>query len=178
MKTYDELVARCDCIYSGDEVRSAISRMAVEIDSEMQGKNPLLICVMNGGLVFTGQLLPRLKMALQVDYLHATRYRGAERGGELHWYAKPVQSLLGRTVVIVDDILDEGLTLEGIVNFCRDEGAAEIKIAVLVEKKHGRNQTGIDSDYVGLIVPDRYVFGFGMDYDNAWRNVDGIYALK
>lgn len=168
-----------DCLFSLAQVHHAITRMARQITDELADKNPVLISVMNGGLVFSGQLLTCLNFPLQVDYLHATRYRSETQGGQLDWLVKPQTELQGRTVLVIDDILDEGHTLKDILDFCRAEGAANVLTAVLTDKLHDRKAfKGFKADFEGLRVEDRFIFGFGMDYKGYWRNAPGIYAVK
>lgn len=165
-------------LYSTDEVEAALDKMALAIGKELHDKNPVLLCVMIGGLVPLGNLLPRLDFALEVDYLHATRYRGEIEGGELHWKVKPSLSLTGRTVLIVDDILDAGVTLAAIVAEVKSLGALEVKTAVLVDKHHRRAPNGLQhADFVGLEVDDHYIFGYGMDYNEYLRNAPGIFVV-
>lgn len=166
------------CLYPEDQVEQAIDRLAGEITDRYRDKNPLIMCVMNGGLILTGKLITKLDMPLQVDYLHATRYRGNTTGGNLHWLAKPQHSLMGRVVIVVDDILDEGLTLRDIIEYCKNEGASEVASCVLVEKMHDRKYGCDHADFTGLSVEDKYVFGYGMDYKGFLRNAPGIYAVR
>ncbi|MGQ7249439.1 hypoxanthine-guanine phosphoribosyltransferase [Halomonas sp. V046] len=174
-----EVMDSADCLISHDEVEHALDRMADAITRDLGDKLPVFYCVMNGGLITTGHLLPRLGFPLEVDYLHATRYRGKTRGGELFWRVSPEIPMAGRHVVIVDDILDEGATLAAILAYCREAGAASISTAVLVDKTHDRKAVpGLKADYCSLEVADRYVFGFGMDYKGYWRNAPGIFAPK
>lgn len=168
-----------DCLCTHDQVQAAIDRLGQEISSRLADKNPLLLCVMNGGLIFAGQLLPRLHFPLQCEYVHATRYRQETTGGVLEWKVKPGIEIKDRTLLIIDDILDEGATLAAILDYCREQGAAEVLAAVLVEKRHNRKaHPGLKSDFTGLEVADRYLFGYGMDYKGYWRNAPGIYAVK
>jgi hypoxanthine phosphoribosyltransferase len=167
-----------DPIYSAAQVESALERMAAAITERLARANPVVLCVMNGGLVPTGKILTLLDFPLQVDYLHATRYRGATQGGGLRWQRRPEVALAGRTVLVVDDILDEGVTLAAILDHCREAGAASVYAAVLLEKRHGRNLSGMEADFIGLPVVDRYVFGYGMDYKGYLRNAQGIFAVK
>lgn len=167
-----------DCLHDHAEVEAALARMASQITSRLADQDPLLFCVMNGGLIVTGQLLPRLTFPLQCEYLHATRYGKETSGGRLAWVVKPTEPVKGRTVLVVDDILDEGHTLAEIVRYCQEEGAAEVLVAVLVDKLHDRKAPGVKADFVGLEVADRFLFGFGMDYKGYWRNAPGIYAVK
>jgi hypoxanthine phosphoribosyltransferase len=160
-------------------VIAAIGRIAEEMTAELKEANPVLICCMNGGLVFAGQLLTKLHFPLQIDYVHATRYGHEINGVALDWKVRPQIDLNCRTVVLLDDILDEGVTLAAIAGYCRQQGAAKIQMAVLVEKLHLRKVTpGMKADYTGIEVGDRFLFGYGLDYKGYWRNAPGIYALK
>ncbi len=169
---------RAECLYSADAVDVALDRMASDITAALSEKDPLVLCVMTGAIVVTGQLLTRIDFPLQLDYIHATRYGKKTSGGTIRWLARPQSPLSGRTVLVVDDILDEGHTLAAILAYCREEGASEIYLAAMVEKRHGRKAPGLKADFVGLEVDDRYVFGFGMDYEGYLRNLPGIYAVK
>jgi hypoxanthine phosphoribosyltransferase len=173
-------MAEADCLATPAEVNAALDRMAAEITVRLADANPVCYCVMNGGLVIAGRLLSRLDFPLEVAYLHATRYGHALDGEKmLDWRVRPTQDLAGRTVLVIDDILDEGHTLEAIVAHCIDEGASEVLTAVLVDKQHGRKaRPGMKPDFHGLEIPDRFLFGCGMDYKGYWRNAPGIYALK
>ncbi len=165
-------------LFSTTEVEAALDKMAVEIREVLHDKNPILLCVMIGGLVPLGNLLPRLDFALEVDYLHATRYRGEIEGGALHWKVKPTLSLKDRTVLIVDDILDAGVTLAAIVDEVKALGASDVQTAVLVDKHHRRAKNGLQhADFVGLEVDDHYIFGYGMDYNEYLRNAPGIFVV-
>ncbi|GHC25897.1 hypoxanthine-guanine phosphoribosyltransferase [Aidingimonas halophila] len=174
-----DLMNNADCLIDQSQVEQALDRMAADITASLGDKLPVFYCVMNGGLITTGHLLTRLGFPLEVDYLHATRYRGDTRGGELFWRVSPEIPMAGRHVVIVDDILDEGTTLAAILDYCHQAGAASISTAVLVDKRHDRKAVaGLKADYCGLEVADRYVFGFGMDYKGYWRNAPGIFAPR
>lgn len=165
-----------ECLFDRAEVERAIDDIADAVRRDLDGRDPLVLCVMNGGLVLSGTLLPRLDFPLRVDYLHATRYRERTSGDVLHWRTEPAQSLADRHVLVVDDILDEGYTLEAILAYCAAQGPASVRSAVLVEKLHDRGVRP-PVDYIGLRVPDRYVFGYGMDYKGYWRNAPGIFAV-
>lgn len=172
-----QVLKEADCLYTAEQVEQAFDKLAELITQKLEHSDPLILCVMTGGVVPVGHLLPRLPFPLQLDYIHATRYKGKTVGGALHWHVKPEQSLEGRVILVIDDILDEGYTLKAIIDACRQAGAQEIYSAVLVDKQHDR-KADIKADFVGLEVPDRYVFGYGMDYKAYLRNAPGIYAEK
>jgi hypoxanthine phosphoribosyltransferase len=170
------VLSQADELYNSKRVEQALEKMAEAITVRLYDANPLLLCVMIGGIVTTGKLLTQLKFPLQLDYIHVTRYRGKTQGGEMHWRAEPTLSLTGRTVLVIDDILDEGLTLAAIKDYCWSAGAEEVFTAILLEKMLGREKP-VQADFLGLTVEDRYVFGYGMDYNNYLRNAAGIYAV-
>jgi hypoxanthine phosphoribosyltransferase len=173
----DSILAGAEVIHTEDAVHSAMDRMAEQVTAVLQHENPIVLAVMTGGMVPAVWLCSRLKFPHQIDYVHATRYIGTTRGGELQWRVEPRLQMSGRSVLIVDDILDEGITLDAVAQHCRALGAAEVRVAVLVRKQHARNRTDMRPDFVGLEVPDRYVFGCGMDYEEYFRNMPAIYAL-
>lgn len=166
------------CLFTTNEVEAALDRMAIKINEKLHDSNPVIICVMVGGLVPLGNLLHRLDFPLEVDYVHATRYRGAITGGEIHWKVKPSTNLKDRTVLVVDDILDGGVTLAAIIEEIKNLGAKEVYSAVLVDKYHKRVPNGLQkADFVGLEVDDHYIFGYGMDYNEYLRNAPGIFVV-
>jgi len=171
-----EALSSADLIHDHQTISHAIQRLGTEINAELKGETPVFLTVMNGGLVFSGALSLSISTDLEFDYLHATRYRGTTNGQHLHWLARPKILLKNRTVLIIDDILDEGQTLKAIRDFCLEQGARRVLIAVLCLKRHGRCVEGISANFVGLEVPDRYVFGYGMDYYEQGRNLPAIYA--
>jgi len=178
--TQTELIrirAEADELYGPAEIHAALDRMAEEITATLGDTLPVVLCVLTGGIIPTGHLLTRLAFPLESDYLHATRYRGQTSGREVEWVSEPGVSLAGRTVLVVDDILDEGNTLVDVIRFCKEAGAAQVYTAVLIRKRHDRRIPNVRADFVGLEVDDRYVFGFGMDYKGYLRNLNGIYAL-
>lgn len=166
-----------DLLHNEQEVEAAIDSMAEQINQKLGDKNPVLLCAMNGGLVTTGKLLTRLNFPLTVDAINASRYRNQTSGGEIHWLLKPVIPLKDRTVLIIDDILDEGHTLAAIFQYCQEQGASSIYTAVLMNKKLNHAKP-VSADFIGLEVQNRYLFGYGMDYKGYLRNAAGIYACK
>jgi hypoxanthine phosphoribosyltransferase len=165
-----------DEIFSATEIQAALDRLAREITARLATRNPLVITVMNGGLVFAGQLLPRLVFALECSYVHVRRYGAGTQGGELVWIAGPLESVNGRSVLLLDDILDEGRTLATIRERLLEQGAAEVLTAALAVKERG-TPAEIKADFTGVRVPDRFVFRFGMDVAGRSRNLPSIRAL-
>lgn len=180
LKEIRQAKAEADCLASPAQVTAALDRMAGEITAAMSETNPIVYCVMNGGLVIAGRLLARLDFPLEVAYLHASRYGHAMQGSTLlDWRVRPTQDLRDRNVLVIDDILDEGHTLEAICAHLFEEGAASVKTAVLVHKLHERKaRPGMRADFSGLDIEDRFLFGCGMDIKGYWRNAPGIYAVK
>ncbi len=172
-----EVLKRADLVCGEDQLRAAVQRVAQEITGVLAERVPLVLSVMGGAVVFTGQLLPLLHFPLEFDYIHVTRYRGSMQGGTIQWKVEPRPLLAGRVVLVVDDILDEGHTMAAIRDRILQEGAAAFYSAVLADKNIGRDKP-VRADFVGVTVPDRYVFGFGMDVESAWRNLPAIYAVK
>jgi hypoxanthine phosphoribosyltransferase len=171
--------AEADCVVSPAEVDAAYDRLAEEISQRLSNANPLIYTVMNGGLIVAGRLISRLDFPLELAYLHASRYGHALNGTFLDWRVRPTQNLTGRIVLVIDDVLDEGHTLDAICQSVRDAGAAEVLTAVLVHKVHDRKaRPGMRADFTGVDAPDRFLFGCGMDYKGYWRNASGVYALK
>lgn len=171
------LFAEAELICSAEEIQAAIDRMAASITQHLAEAHPLVVTVMGGAIVFAGQLLPRLGFALECDYVHASRYGNETRGTELRWVKDTHTPLAGRTVLLLDDILDEGITLAAVRQRLLDGGAGEVITAVLASKDLGRDKP-VQADYVGVELPNRYVFGCGMDVAGWWRNLPAIYALR
>ena len=175
----NQVLAEADLLVGEAGVTVAIERLAAEITERLEKSNPVVLPVMQGGLIFSGQLLTKLRFPLEVEYIHAARYGHATTGSTLKWIARPTIDLKGRTVLLLDDILDEGITLAAISDHCLKQGAKEVLMAVLVEKLHLRKVTpGLRADFFGLEVGDRFLFGYGLDYKGYWRNAPGIYAVK
>ncbi|MCX8146652.1 MAG: hypoxanthine-guanine phosphoribosyltransferase [Azovibrio sp.] len=173
-----EVLRQAELIHSAEAVQAAVVAVAQQIKARLAKRNPVLLCVMSGAVPFTGHLMAHLDFPLDFDYLHASRY-GANTTGhdKLTWRSGPWIDLKGRTVLVVDDILDEGLTLAAICERLKQMGAAEVFTAVFAEKETGREKP-LKADFVGLSVPDKFVFGFGMDICGAWRNLPAIYAKR
>lgn len=166
-------------IFTAEQVQQAIIQLAEKINARFSDvSEPVIVLpVMNGGLILSGQLITRFNFPLLIDYCHATRYRDETTGSQLQWIVKPQNNLAGRTILIIDDIFDEGYTLKSVTEFCQTENAQQVLSAVLLEKNHPRKTADLKSDFIGLQVEDRYVFGFGMDFKGFHRQLDAIYAV-
>ena len=175
---YAAVLEGADLVWSEADVNAAYTRLAQEIGSVLGARSPLVIPVMMGGMVPASRIISQLDFPVEIDYVHATRYRGDVHGRTLEWIAHPSSDFKGRSVLVVDDILDEGITLAAIIEHCRELGAHEIFCAVLVDKQIGRPRAYERADFTGLEVDDRYVFGCGMDYRGYFRNLPAIYALN
>jgi hypoxanthine phosphoribosyltransferase len=166
-----------ELLYSKAQVETALDKIAENINSLLYDRNPVLLCVLNGGIVTAGKLLTRLNFPLTIDSINLTRYQDNVGGETINWIQKPAIPLQNRTVLIVDDILDAGLTLEAIYNYCQEQGATSIYSAVLIEKTLDQ-QKPVKADFIGLTAINRYLFGYGMDYKGYLRNAQGIYACQ
>jgi hypoxanthine phosphoribosyltransferase len=172
-----KVLNEADLVCDARTVRAAIERLGREISDRLANSNPIVLVVMRGALPFAGQLMPFLRFPLELDYVHATRYGNATSGGVLEWIVQPRETVRARSVLIVDDILDAGDTLAAIRARVLDLGAQRCLLAVLTEKKTDRPKKAV-ADFVGIELPDRYLFGCGLDVSGAWRNLPEIYALK
>ncbi|MEG1678969.1 MAG: hypoxanthine-guanine phosphoribosyltransferase [Stenotrophomonas sp.] len=178
--TLEQAVAQADLLVDRPTIDTAIAGIADAIARDYKGEVPVFISIMNGALPFAGQLALELGARgqdAQFDYMQASRYHG-ESGGDLVWKHRPVSALFGRRVILVDDILDEGFTLQGVREWCLEQGATDVRIAVLTVKQHDRALPGVKADYAGIDLPDRFVFGFGMDVNESLRSLPAIYAMK
>lgn len=179
-KRLDELnaiLANAECLVTQQQLNVALDNMAEAITKDLQDKLPIVVCVMNGGLLPTGALMQRLSFPLEIDYVHATRYGMEFEGDKLEWIKFPQVDFEGRTVLVVDDIFDQGHTLEAIIHWFENNGAKEVYTAAVVNKLHDR-KVEMRPDYLGLDVEDKFLFGYGMDYQGFFRNLQGIYAIN
>jgi hypoxanthine phosphoribosyltransferase len=176
-ESLDELHNHSKCLFTREEIEQHLASLVVQMSTDLGDKKPVVLGVMRGALACLGYLLPRLPFYLEVDYVHASRYQAQLQTGELLWVHEPHVSLQGRTVLLVDDILDQGITLKAITTKCYELGAVDVKIAVLCKKIIPNFTPAIEADYIAVTVPNAYVFGYGMDYEGGWRNAPGIYEL-
>ncbi len=172
-----DFLRNAEIICTAEQVQAAVARVARDINAALGERHPLVLSVMGGAVIFTGQLLPLLDFPLDFDYLHVTRYGSAQQGGALKWKVAPGERVAGRVVLVLDDILDEGETLAAVRQRVLELGATACYCAVFADKANGKHKP-IRADFTGLELPNRFVFGFGMDIEGAWRNLPAVYALK
>ncbi len=171
------ILQQAELLYSAEQIQAALQRIAQQINTALADTHPLVLSVMGGAVVFSGQLLPLLNFPLDFDYVHVSRYNDAQQGGQIKWKVAPHDNVRGRVVLLLDDILDEGHTMEAIRQRVMELGAHKFYCAVFADKQHGRAKP-IQADFIGMELPDRFVFGYGMDIQGAWRNLPAIYATK
>ncbi|MBP6496118.1 MAG: hypoxanthine-guanine phosphoribosyltransferase [Psychrobacter sp.] len=174
----EKTLRNSECLISSIEVAAAYQRLAAQLNLHYAGLNPIVMVVMNGGLIPAGQLLTHLTFYHRMHYIHASRYRDNEGTNELDWKFKPDVSIAGEHVLLIDDIFDEGITLKTIVEELGKENPLSIESCVLLNKEHERKVADFDVDFVGINVADRYVYGCGMDFHGYLRHLPGIYAIK
>jgi hypoxanthine phosphoribosyltransferase len=171
------ILDEADCLVDEAKLNEALNKMATQITADLANKLPLVLCVMNGGLIPTAALIERLNFPLELDYIHATRYGMETQGTSLNWLSYPQTSLKNRHILVVDDIFDQGHTLQAIVHWLEQQEASSVYTATVINKLHDR-KTDMTPDYIGTDVADRFLFGYGMDYKGFFRNLKGIYAIK
>ncbi|OGT20958.1 MAG: hypoxanthine-guanine phosphoribosyltransferase [Gammaproteobacteria bacterium RIFCSPHIGHO2_02_FULL_42_13] len=175
----DALFKKAHLLHGQAEINAVMDKMAVEIKTKLGDTKPIMLCILNGALIFMGHLLTRLNFPLQIDYVHVSRYRGEIQGRNLDWIAEPNGMLEGRTVVLVEDILDSGLTLSAVKDYCTKRRVKNVYTAVLIDKNHPRDPGGLaKADFTGLYVEDKFLIGYGLDYKGFCRNLPGIYAVE
>jgi len=172
-----DILQQAELLYSAEQVQASLHKVARQINAALADTHPLVLSVMGGAVVFSGQLLPLLEFPLDFDYVHVSRYGEAKHGGKICWKVEPCENVRGRVVLVLDDILDEGHTLAALRQRVMELGASRFYSAVFADKRHGRDKP-VHADFVGTELPDRFVFGYGMDIEGAWRNLPAIYAVK
>lgn len=160
------------------DINAAFDRLAEQIQASITNEVPIFVCIMKGGLIFTSELMKRIKKPIELDYIHVDRYRKKTHGSNIHWHKEPDISLQDRHVYLLDDIFDEGITLRELIAYCKSKGASKVTSVVLLKKMLPQKFTDTEPDFIGLEIEDRYVFGCGMDYKGYWRNLHEVYAVK
>ncbi len=175
------LLENAEEIFDAATVQAACKAVAATLNTRFgdpeKEEFPLVLGVMGGAVVFTGNVLPQLRFPLEFDYIHVSRYGDDDQGGQVVWKVIPRANVVGRTVIVLDDILDEGETLAHVKQRLLDMGAAEVILAVFADKDIKRSKP-VKADIVGLTIPDKFVVGFGMDVNGYWRNLPGLWAIR
>ncbi len=175
------LLQNAEEIFDADAVQRAVTDVADKLNARFDRPDdetfPLVLGVMGGAVVFVGQVLPQLRFPLEFDYIHVSRYGDDDQGGQVVWKVIPRPNVAGRTIIVLDDILDEGETLAHVKQRLLDMGAAEVIIAVFADKAIKRTKP-LKADIIGLTIPDKFVVGFGMDVYGYWRNLPGLWAIR
>ena len=164
-------------LFTAGEVDAALDRMAAQITARLAGVEPVIVAVMNGGLFTAAELCKRLRMPFEFDYVHATRYGQSTTGRSLEWRVPPPATLRERAVLVVDDVLDRGVTLSVLIERLNAIGVGQLSTAVLIRKHFDPSPARPAVDFVGLETGDRYLFGRGMDYKGFWRGLPEIYGV-
>jgi Hypoxanthine-guanine phosphoribosyltransferase len=180
----DSLLAQADTLYSYEQSVAAIEVLSDVLNKHFEnfsGEKIVALTLLNGGIVFAGMLLPKLSFALQLDSVGVSRYREHETGRDLRWHSKPRASLVGASVLLLDDIFDQGITLEEVKAWCVDQGANSVESVVLAWKQLEESEgkaCKAKPDFYALSIPDKFVVGMGMDFAGNYRNAPGIFVLK
>lgn len=172
----EEVLQRSRVLLSAGEVSAAIERMAAQISTDLSDRHPIVVAIMNGGAFTAVNLCQHFSFAYEFDYVHATRYGHSTHGGALEWRVRPQPALAGRTVLLVDDVLDKGDTLAALHEELATIGAEEIFSAVLVTKRVTDQPARSPADYSAIETEDVYLFGCGMDVAGYWRGLPALYA--
>jgi len=169
---------QADLLISEKDINKAVDQIAEKLQEVIGEEVPIFLCVMKGGLMFTSELMKRIQSPIELDYAHVDRYRNKTHGGAIHWHKEPDIGLNGRLVLLIDDIFDEGYTMQELMAYCKAKGASKVLSVVLLKKMLAKRHTEVEPDFVGLTATDRYVFGWGMDYKGYWRNLSSVYAVS
>ena len=174
----EEILATSKCLMKQNEVEKLMRAMAKEIEIKLGDLNLVILTIMSGGLVPTGIFMKYFQSACELDYIHLTRYENQTTGGKIKWHRQPQKIVQDRNILLIDDILDQGITLETAMHECYNQGAKSVHTAVMV-KKNIPCRSGIqNSDFYAFELPEEYLFGSGLDYKGYFRNLDGIYSLS
>lgn len=162
---------------SKEEIAKRVKEIAIEIDKDTALKNPLFIGILNGSFLFFADLIRELNVACEVSFMKVASYQKMESGGEVKRLIGMNESITGRDVIIVEDIVDTGFTMKAILEELNSHKPKSIKISTLLHKPSAL-KTPIQLDYVGFEIENKFVIGYGLDYDGQGRNLDAIYVVK
>ena len=161
-------------LISREEIKNTVAKLANEIEEDYRGKHPLLICVLKGSFVFMADLIRQLDLPVEIDFIKLCSYGvGMKSSGEVKVVQRPKTPVKGRDVLVIEDIVDTGLTLSFLLNYLRREKPASLKVCVLTDKPSCR-KSPVSIEYLGFTLPNKFVVGYGLDFDQKFRNLPDI----
>ena len=163
-------------LYTANEIANRVARIAKQIDKDYGADHPVVLPILKGGFIFAADLVRRLTVPVAIDFVRARSYSGALSRGTVELLVLPTTPLAGRRVLLIEDILDTGRTTASIVDRLRLEGPSDIRICALLDKPM-RRAAQVEPDYVGFQIADQFVVGYGLDYDEQYRELPAIYTL-
>lgn len=166
-----------DLFLSEQQILNAIDDIAKKMNNDLEGKDPLFICVLNGSFMFAAELMKRVNVPAQISFVRMSSYQGTESTGELKEVYGLDENIENRTLVILEDIVDTGFTMSKMIDQLKSKSPKEIKIATLLFKPNAL-KVKLNLDYVALEIPNDFIVGFGLDYDGYGRNLADIYKIK
>lgn len=164
-------------LISHDEIVKMCKTIGKNITTDYQGKSPLVVCVLKGACPFHSELIKHIDLQIDLDYIQASSYSGTSSTGVVKLKKDLDSDIKGRDVILVEDIVDSGLTLSKLVEYLSQRQPNSIKVASLLDKPSGR-KVQFKADYVGQEIEDLFVIGFGLDLDEKYRNLDSIYIYN
>lgn len=159
------------------QILAEVDRVAAQINKDFEGKNPLFICVLNGAFVFAADLYRRVTIPSEITFMRMKSYEGTQTTGKVKTISNLLESVVDRSVIIIEDICDSGYTLQRTTQQLKDLGAKEVAIAVLLNKPNARRVEGLKLDYTCLEIPNDFIVGYGLDYNEQGRNLPDIWVV-
>ncbi len=165
-------------LLSEEELHAKVAEMGAQVTQDYEGKNLLLVTVLKGAVIFLADLMREIKQPAEIDFMVVSSYGSGVKSSGVVKIVKDLDiNLEGKDILIVEDILDSGMTLDYIKNILQDRNPASIRICTLLDKP-ARRKVDLQADYVGFTIPDEFVIGYGLDYDEKYRNLPYIGVLK
>jgi len=158
------------------DLLKAVEQVAQQINRDLEGKNPLMICVLNGSFMFASDLMKRITIPCEISFVKLSSYSGTGSTGTVKEIIGLNEDITGRTVVLLEDIVDTGLTIINTVKQVKAMGPADVRIATMLFKPDACKHD-VSLDYVGMDIPNDFIVGYGLDYDGYGRNLNSIYTV-
>lgn len=167
-----------ELVLAAEQIQARVRELAAQLSTELTGKRPLLVGILNGAFIFLSDLVRHLTVPVQIDFIRLASYGDSDTSSGKITMTKDLElPLEGRDVIVVEDIVDTGLTLRWLVDQLRSRGPASVKVCALIDKQE-RREIEVEVDYVGFKVPDGFLVGYGLDFNEDWRHLPAVYALK